>query len=83
MKNINLSNSKGDAALHMASTIADRKGILKMLVKHGTDIWQEDKKGRNALHLASENGNYEAASFLIAKAKELCSEEKFGYYINK
>ncbi|KAF7174499.1 hypothetical protein CNMCM5623_007544 [Aspergillus felis] len=57
---LDLQDSTGDTALHLAS----RNELAMALVKHGADIWMEDWDNATPVMMAAENGHHGATTVL-------------------
>jgi ankyrin repeat protein len=65
--NINFKDEDGNTALHLLvkNIKTDKLSILKALIDKKIGINHINKLGQNALHIATDNGNYEVAKMLL------------------
>ena len=66
---INLHNSKGQTALHLACLQHDL-GAIQSLLKHGASIVQTDAEGLNALHYAARSADASCMQLVLDSATQ-------------
>ena len=54
----------------MAATEVGNKNIVKILIKHGADIYIEGEEGMSALSLAAENSRDDIISLLLGSSSD-------------
>lgn len=63
--------------LHEATGCEDAE-LVRLLVKHGADVWKAASTGATALHDASLCGNHAATKFLLEQGVEVDVQDKTG-----
>jgi len=66
------------SALHFAAYIGDHEQIKKLLEEEGVKIDAKDKKGKTAIHFATQEGNIDAAKELVEKGANVNAEDTEG-----